>query len=488
MVSSRVWFPMALRRRQWLVAGTVAAVSFALYQLWLLGAVDEAASIQVGRRDELQLDSSVDSHKATEAGRCRLELACKATSTCPWQLGLASLQRAAGAITTGLPFERVHSFVQRCSPDTRACTCLSEWFGGADLCTLPLAQDLWSLPAEGDCGGATWSGDEAPPAVVVGSGKLRRLPAGRHACERTMCDVVHARPATLPGAAVWVDAATIDSIKPYLPRPASHRHKIVAVHRDESFVRFPVLGTETEAPGAADYTLAVSFHQSNPYASGAHMRSTYVERAEAQLAAPGLPWAAKSQEHVAVWFARNCDGTASTRQSMVQELSKHMRVHSFGGCLASADVGSDGPPACSRYAAGAGAKGDEDKPCVMYHSLFYLALENTAETDYVTEKLWDALAYGAVPVYWGAPNVRELLPGANAAVLASDFASIAELAAYLARAAADPVLYEAHRAWKKAPPHTWQSGFRAAVANGFHGLMCDLCNKAAILRAEGAAT
>ena len=39
--------------------------------------------------------------------------------------------------------------------------------------------------------------------------------------------------------------------------------------------------------------------------------------------------------------------------------------------------------------------------------LFTIAIENSLEYDYVTEKLWQPLAAGSVPIYLGAPNVDE---------------------------------------------------------------------------------
>jgi alpha(1,3/1,4) fucosyltransferase len=42
---------------------------------------------------------------------------------------------------------------------------------------------------------------------------------------------------------------------------------------------------------------------------------------------------------------------------------------------------------------------------------FYYCYENTSDINgYVTEKLFDCLYTGIVPVYWGAPNVKELIP------------------------------------------------------------------------------
>ena len=37
---------------------------------------------------------------------------------------------------------------------------------------------------------------------------------------------------------------------------------------------------------------------------------------------------------------------------------------------------------------------------------FVLAIENAVCPDYITEKLWKVLQVGAVPVYFGAPNVQ----------------------------------------------------------------------------------
>lgn len=56
----------------------------------------------------------------------------------------------------------------------------------------------------------------------------------------------------------------------------------------------------------------------------------------------------------------------------------------------------------------------------------------TAGTDYVTEKLWDCLEAGAVPIYLGAPNILDHLPfGRRSAIFIDDFKDVDELAAHL---------------------------------------------------------
>ena len=64
---------------------------------------------------------------------------------------------------------------------------------------------------------------------------------------------------------------------------------------------------------------------------------------------------------------------------------------------------------------------------VLRQYKFLLVFENSVCDDYVSEKLWRALAIGAVPVYFGAANVRSrakaFLPSPTAAILVTDFDS-----------------------------------------------------------------
>lgn len=47
---------------------------------------------------------------------------------------------------------------------------------------------------------------------------------------------------------------------------------------------------------------------------------------------------------------------------------------------------------------------------VLSNYRFSLCFENMPMTGYVTEKLFDCLYAGTVPVYWGAPNIEDLVP------------------------------------------------------------------------------
>lgn len=62
---------------------------------------------------------------------------------------------------------------------------------------------------------------------------------------------------------------------------------------------------------------------------------------------------------------------------------------------------------------------------------FVIAFENAIEEDYVTEKFYDPLLAGSVPVYLGAPNIRNFQPGEHYFVDVNVFDSPKELAGFL---------------------------------------------------------
>ncbi len=54
----------------------------------------------------------------------------------------------------------------------------------------------------------------------------------------------------------------------------------------------------------------------------------------------------------------------------------------------------------------------DDKIQFLSNASFGLAYENTKAPDYVTEKIFDVMAAGTVPIYSGAPNIEEYVPKA----------------------------------------------------------------------------
>lgn len=82
---------------------------------------------------------------------------------------------------------------------------------------------------------------------------------------------------------------------------------------------------------------------------------------------------------------------------------------------------------------------------------FNLAYENCIDVDYATEKWFDCLFAGCVPVYLGAPNIADFAPAPDCYIDATRFVDASELAAHLRAIAASPAAYAAFFDWKRRP-------------------------------------
>lgn len=78
-------------------------------------------------------------------------------------------------------------------------------------------------------------------------------------------------------------------------------------------------------------------------------------------------------------------------------------VDSYGGCFRNADENS--VTQCQHL-----SDHRERKACILSTYKFYLAFENSIDPSYVTEKYYQGLLSGSVPVYLGAPNVEKFYP------------------------------------------------------------------------------
>ena len=166
-------------------------------------------------------------------------------------------------------------------------------------------------------------------------------------------------------------------------------------------------------------------------------------------------------------FVSNCNAKNS-RLAFVERLMRALpdgAVHSFGKCLHSAEV----PPELrqkNRY---------QEKRAVLRKYKFALAIENVNDPDYVSEKVWDALAAGAIPVYGGAPNVKDFVPDETAIINIDDFDTPEELAEHLVQVASDPLLYDMHHEWRSWPSvHTKLRYFDQNVRGYFECKVCEL--------------
>jgi hypothetical protein len=82
---------------------------------------------------------------------------------------------------------------------------------------------------------------------------------------------------------------------------------------------------------------------------------------------------------------------------------------------------------------------------------FTLAFENAVAPDYVTEKFYDPLLAGSVPVYLGAPNIETFAPGDHCFINVAEFADPRSLAGHLRAVSQDEDQYQQYLAWKSRP-------------------------------------
>jgi len=106
---------------------------------------------------------------------------------------------------------------------------------------------------------------------------------------------------------------------------------------------------------------------------------------------------------------------------------------------------------------------------------FKIVSEQVIEAGYVTEKVWDALGEGSIPVYWGTRDVDLWVPPGSI-LHAADFDSVAALADRMVQfSAAD---FAAANAWRSKPTSTW-GGWSKAWELSHTTLVPRLCEEAA---------
>ncbi|CAK9318064.1 unnamed protein product [Citrullus colocynthis] len=166
------------------------------------------------------------------------------------------------------------------------------------------------------------------------------------------------------------------------------------------------------------------------------------------------PVQAKNESALAAAFISNC-GARNFRLEALEALEKlNVTIDSYGACHRNRDGST------------------VDKLETLKHYKFSLAFENSNEEDYVTEKYFQSLVAGAVPVVIGAPNIEEFAPS-PASLLhireLSDVESVANSMKYLAE---NPEAFNNSLRWKYEGP---SDSFKALLDMAAVHSSCRLC-------------
>jgi alpha-1,3-fucosyltransferase 10 len=173
------------------------------------------------------------------------------------------------------------------------------------------------------------------------------------------------------------------------------------------------------------------------YKRSADIWVSYCPPRRAWLEAIRCPLPLKTEEAPLVMF-QSAPFNRSFRIEFASELMSQIKIDSYGRILNNRALREDD-------------EGRVTKLATISRYKFCLSLENAIEADYVTEKFFDPLLVGTVPVYRGGPNVADFAPGEHCFVNPNDFSSTAELAKYLEYLGRDNEAYEKYFAWRHVP-------------------------------------
>uniref|UniRef100_A0A1J3EJ20 Fucosyltransferase n=2 Tax=Noccaea caerulescens TaxID=107243 RepID=A0A1J3EJ20_NOCCA len=176
----------------------------------------------------------------------------------------------------------------------------------------------------------------------------------------------------------------------------------------------------------------------------------YFSWAEYDIMAPVQP---KTEKAIAAAFISNCGARNFRLQALEALMKTDIKIDSYGGCHRNRDGQVDKVKALKRYK-------------------FSLAFENTNEEDYVTEKFFQSLVAGSVPVVVGAPNIEEFAPSSDSFLHIKSMEDVEPVAKRMKYLADNPAAYNQTLRWKYEGP---SDSFKALVDMAAVHSSCRLC-------------
>ncbi|XP_072992354.1 glycoprotein 3-alpha-L-fucosyltransferase A-like isoform X3 [Typha latifolia] len=176
----------------------------------------------------------------------------------------------------------------------------------------------------------------------------------------------------------------------------------------------------------------------------------YFSWAEYDIMAPMHP---KTEAALAAAFISNC-GARNFRLQALEMLEKmDIKIDSYGSCHRNRD-------------------GRVDKVDTLKRYKFSLAFENSNEEDYVTEKFFQSLVAGAIPVVIGAPNIQDFAPSPGSVLHIKELSDIAAVAQTMRNLATNADAYNETMRWKYEGP---SDSFKALIDMAAVHSSCRLC-------------
>eukprot|EP01080_Neovahlkampfia_damariscottae_P000828 gene828-9078_t len=176
------------------------------------------------------------------------------------------------------------------------------------------------------------------------------------------------------------------------------------------------------------------------------------------------PYIEKTRESIALSYISNCNFNVNTdRLKILKELRSHgVSIDEFGRCSKT----DDEPIELSDL----NRKNRRIENMRRYK--FYLAFENTFEKGFISERYWEALNSGTIPVYLGPSDIKNYEPSVGSILYLNDFNSTKDLANEMLRISSDNDLYEKMLDWKSNGP---SDNFLAAVDYTCENVFCKIC-------------
>lgn len=176
----------------------------------------------------------------------------------------------------------------------------------------------------------------------------------------------------------------------------------------------------------------------------------------------------------------NC---STERDAYVIELMKFQKIDSYGKCLNN-----------RKLPLSVQSNNEYLLKFIGFYK-FVIVIENSICEDYISEKFWQALHAGVVPIYFGSISARDWFPNNKSAILLQDFPTPKLLSDYINKLMKDDNLYDEyleHKILGKISNENLMEELEARpyqnqVTKTAHEFICFLCKKLHIIEEQDTA-